>query len=206
MMIETLSEVVELSQREAAAFPAIAERIRLRTPGLSDSEVDALSSRIPGIPSTYVDVIRSIQVDCRAIGYFLLYPSAPISLSLVDKLADTNSASNPLAASHENLGLLEVAGYETDPICVAGSQSQFPEGMIVKYSPASSSEGYVQLARSFQELLVLAANIQDVVLEREIDNPVREFAERLVKLAVPETFREAWIQMADISLTGDRKI
>ena len=68
MMIETLSDVVELSQREAAAFPAIAERIGLRTPGLSDSEVDALSSRIPGIPSSHVEVIRIIEFDCRAIG------------------------------------------------------------------------------------------------------------------------------------------
>ena len=70
-----------------------------------------------------------------------------MSLSLVDKLADTNSASNPLAASHENLGLFEVAGYDADPICVAGAQSRFPEGMIVRYSPAISGEGYVQLAR-----------------------------------------------------------
>ena len=37
-MIETLSDVVELSQREATAFPAIAGRIRLQAPGLSDSE------------------------------------------------------------------------------------------------------------------------------------------------------------------------
>ena len=49
---------------------------------------------------------------------------------------------------------------------------------------------------------MLAANIQDVILEGDLENPVAEFAERLVKLGVPERFREAWIQMADIALTG----
>ena len=60
--------------------------------------------------------------------------------------------------------------------------------MIVRYSPAISGEGYVQLARSFEELLVLAANIQDVILGGDLENPVAEFAERLVKLGVPEGF------------------
>ena len=201
-MIETLSDVVELSQREATAFPAIAGRIRLQAPGLSDSELDALSRHIPGMSPTYIEVIRSIQVDGKAIGYFQLYPSAPISLSLVDKLAEANSVSNPLAASHQKLGLFDVAAYDADPICVAGACSRFPAGMIVKYSTAGSTEGYHQLARSFAEFVVLAANIQDLVLEKDMDNPVAKFGDRLVKLGVPASFHEAWIQMAEIALMG----
>ncbi len=73
-------------------------RERFLTPGLPPEAMDDLRQRLPGLPESYLECLRELDVFDAPLGEFRLSPGAPPEL--------------------EALGLIEVASAGGDSLCV----------------------------------------------------------------------------------------
>src|ERR1041384_7109156 len=68
-MIESLDDLIRYSEHVAIALPLIADRVRIVRPGCQPDVLAVLKQVLPGLPESYLSVVRSIAIDAIAIGY-----------------------------------------------------------------------------------------------------------------------------------------
>src|SRR5262245_35760932 len=152
-MIQTLNALVEYTRGEADRFPEDRERTLITSPGCSARDIQNLGRLIPTLPPKYVDCISRLEISGKCIGYFELSPGRGPIVSELPNLNRFNQ-DDPLF-QHKKRGLIEVASYESNPICVAGEGSEFvPDTtfLVVHDDPMDTDI----LASDFLSLILLA--------------------------------------------------
>jgi hypothetical protein len=138
-VITSLDDLVAFTRSLGDALPELRDRIVLHRPGCSSEAIIVLAETLPGIPESYLSIVRSLRLDGIAIGYFQLSPSAFCGRDLTEKLISCNDPDqNPLVEIHWKNGVYQVASWEADPIAVAHTNSSFKVGQVVKYNIAKS--------------------------------------------------------------------
>jgi hypothetical protein len=162
-MIANIDELISYTQKLGDALPELRDSIVLQKPGCSAKITDNLKRVLPGIPESYVTVIKEVELNGVAIGYFHLSPSPYSGHNVAEKVISCNdSAQNPLVGTHRKHGLYQVGSWEADPICVAFENGSFLMGQIVKYNIANPVEMPVVLAEDFVTFLLLAGNLDAI--------------------------------------------
>jgi hypothetical protein len=162
-MITSLDELVAFTRRLGAALPELRKRRVINRPGCSLEAVSALAEKLPGVPDSYLSVIKAIRLDGVVIGYFQLSPSAFEGRDLTEKVISCNDpVQNPLVEGHRIYRVYEVASWEADPIGVVHTDGVFKVGQVVKYNIGNPGERPVVLANDFEQFLLLASNLDAV--------------------------------------------
>ena len=203
-MIRDLDDLVAYTDQAANALPDLAAEIRIVRPGYPPDVIVALSQALPGLPKSYLAVVESIAIDGIAIGYFQLTPSSSRAASITDKLRSFNDPTvTPMAEQYKHHGVYQVAAWEADPICVAHADGAFRIGQVVKYSAGVPRTRPVVLADSFEQFLLIAANLDEI--RANVNDPTRalgDFRTYLAPMTVGrrDDMESAWMQIANVVL------
>ncbi|MBX8489048.1 SMI1/KNR4 family protein [Pseudomonas cichorii] len=202
-MINDLCELVAYSERVAQKFPSIAAEIKLCEPGVSDSDLATLVKSVPSLPDGYLNVIKQIKVFGVSIGRLTLWPVPFDRSDLVVSLLEANSSSsNPWLGFYDSNNVVEVARIESNIICLGRKPGEH-EGVAYFFDVSSGPDVVLKkVANSFEQLLVIAGNMHDVVLnfEDDEDNGRKEFLSRLRKLGVGKDLFIVWSALLDEEL------
>lgn len=206
-MIASLDELIAFSRRLGEALPELRESIVIGRPGCSPEAVNALAKKLPGLPESYLSVIKTVRLDGIAIGYFQLSPSAFEGRDLTEKVVSANDpAHNPLAERHRKYGVYQVASWEADPIGVVHANGMFKVGQVVKYNIGNPGEKPVVLANGFDQFLLLAGSL-DAIRDKhaDTDDPVqamKEFSDAAKRLLPSDSdMASAWESIARVVLS-----
>jgi hypothetical protein len=162
-VITSIDELAAFTRTLADKLPELRDSIVLQQPGYPQDALDFLSSELPGIPQSYLSVVKSFRLDGIAIGYFQLSPQSFDGNNLIEKLIACNkSGANPFAERHQQHGVYQVASWEADPICVVYKDGPYKKGQIVKYSVENPTARPIVLADTFEQFLVLAGNLDAI--------------------------------------------
>jgi hypothetical protein len=185
--------------------PLIAKRVHIRRPGCPPDVISALRGTFPGLPESYLSVAESLAIDGISIGYFNLTPSLSRDKSLPEQLRAFNDPTiRPMAEPFVQHGVYGVASLESDPVCVAHADGTFKVGQVVKYSDVMPGAPPVVLADSFEQLLLIAGNLQEIRGKREEPaQALREFREYLTPLVAgrQDGMESAWIEHIGVRLS-----
>jgi hypothetical protein len=202
-MIDSLDALIQYTERVAQASPLIARRVQITRPGCEPDTIAVLRKAFPGLPDSYTSVLESIAIDGISIGYFNLTPGRSRA-SLVDELRAHNDPTiTPMAEVYRQCGVYQVASFEADPICVAHREGPFEIGQIVKYDDVLPTKMPVVLADSFEQLLLIAGNLQEIRgNHKEPSQAIREFGRYLAPMVAgrQDGVEAAWMQVADVTL------
>lgn len=193
-MIRTLNDAILFLEAEASAANEIGEHIRLKTPGLSDQQARALVEALPAIPASYVSVARSIKLNGAAIGYFSLGPWIGRTSPVESLAAAQGDATNPFFERLRHEGLIEVGSIDGDPILVGTVRSpEFKDGEVLVLSHESPSGPLHRIAKSFEQLVVLATNLEKLSSHGCNQDSAARFVDVLSALE-DDPERRAWWQ------------
>jgi hypothetical protein len=205
-MIASLDELIAFTRRLGDALPELRESIVIYQPGCSPGAVNALARKLPGMPESYLSVIKAVRLDGIAIGYFQLSPSFE-GRDLTEKVVSCNDLThNPLIERHRKYGVYQVASWEADPIGVVYADGMFKAGQVVKYNIGNPGEKPVVLANGFDQFLLLAGNL-DAIRDKhtDTDDPVQamnEFRGAAKKLLPSDSdMASAWESIAKVVLS-----
>ncbi|GFM70308.1 hypothetical protein PSCICL_13000 [Pseudomonas cichorii] len=202
-MINNLCELVAYSEQVAQKFPSIAAEIKLCEPGISDSALATLVKGVPSLPDDYLNVIKQIKVFGVSIGRLNLWPVPFDRSDLVVSLLEVNgSSSNPWLGFYDSNNVVEVARIESNIICLGRKPGEH-EGVAYFFDVSSGPDVVLKkVANSFEQLVVIAGNMHDVVLnfEDDEDNGRKEFMSRLRKFGVDKDVSVVWSTLLDEEL------
>jgi len=202
-MIDSLDDLVRYSEEVAKASPLISKKVQIVRPGCQPEVVAALRQLLPGLPESYLSVAESIAIDGIVIGYFNLTPGLPRA-RITEKLRVSNDpVMAPMAERFRQHGVYQVASWEADPICVTHTAGMFEIGQLVMYNVGMPAEPPVVLADSFEQLLLIAGNLQEI--GDKYDEPARalgEFRAYLAPLVAgrKDDMESTWTQIAGVVL------
>lgn len=202
-MIASLEEVAQFTRALAAGLPEHRSRIVVSPPGMKDKQVEQLTDMLPSIPESYLACVRNVDLHRKVLGYFSLWPEEwdDGEGDLVFSLTASNlSDENPYLELMRLHSFYHVGSFESSPLFIATKAES--EGRVVVVLDPEEPE-VLELADSFQEFLVRAANLAQINasdLGENRDKAMKEFDRRLSLLAIPEAQRDAWRQIASIAL------
>lgn len=205
-MISSLKELIDYTEQAAAAYPRLADEIRIRWRAEPRRFASELGQQLPGMPRSYLAVLDALDFDGVTIGYFQLAPSCSPSKSLLQRLVDSNDPRvNPLAVEFRRLGVYQVAAWESDPICVARTTATDAAGSVTMMKTVVSAPSAEPLAVDFEELLLIAANLDEIrqkcVSGVDSTSSVRQFREYLERHSHCDLrMRETWFGIAEAVL------
>jgi len=111
-----------------------------------------------------------------------------------------------MAERYRQHGAYQVASWEADPICVAHTEGTFKIGQVVKYNTADPRARPAVLADSFEQFLLIAANLDEIrgrhANAGEPTRALREFREYLTPLVAgrQDDMESTWTQIAGVVL------
>ncbi|MDP1793543.1 MAG: hypothetical protein Q8K63_05325, partial [Acidimicrobiales bacterium] len=73
-MISTLNDVRVYTEHRASRSPLQAERVLLRTPGISAEEASVLEHTLPGLPASYLKCAKQFSLATVELGMAALRP------------------------------------------------------------------------------------------------------------------------------------
>jgi hypothetical protein len=155
-MIQTLADLIALTEAEALTSSFNADEILLRTPGCSELEMAQLREALPGLPESYIAVATQVALPNISIGYLRLVPGGLYAGSLFDRLIDANSGAWPLWEFVYQHDLYHVADTDGSLYCVARESSPHP-GEVVRIDYEWGGVDEPQLHRvswSFEQLML----------------------------------------------------
>jgi hypothetical protein len=160
-MIQDINELVAYTEMLGDESPIIRDQVVIRRPGSPPDVIAAIAGALPGLPPGYFDVARRIDLVGAEIGYFRLSPGS--GFGLLDQLVSSNTQSEtPMARYFQRDGVYQVAAWEADPIGIAFRPSRFAVGELVKYNIGNPPQAPVLLAGGYEQLLLLAVNLDAV--------------------------------------------
>lgn len=156
-MISSIDELVAFTQRRAASVP---HRIGITRPGSSIEAVARVAKQLPGIPTSYLSVIRELALDRVAIGYFWLSPEGFPGRDLTERVIACNDPSqNPLEGLFRRQRVYQVASWEADPIAVVHAEGLFKVGQTVLYNSGNFEDTPEVIGNAFEDFLLLVGNL-----------------------------------------------
>lgn len=201
-MIQNLDDLVEFTERRGIQRPLLRDGIVIERPGCSQATIDKIRDFLPGMPTSYLDVVKAIRVEGIAIGYFELAPTSHKAADLAEKLLDWN-ANAGLHSRFEEDGVYEVASWEADPICAVYRNGDNDIGELVMYNVGNPIEPANVLANDYLQFLLLAGNLDAVRAQyADVDESaeaISEFEKCLAKLA-PAKYTATWKMIAEVVL------
>lgn len=154
-MIQTLEELIALTEAGALASNYIADEILLRTPGCSELEIAQLREALPGLPASYWDVAAKVALPIVSIGYLQLAPGGLFGGTLFDRLTDANSATWPLWEFVDQHDLYHVADRDSSLYCVAREGAAHPGEVVrIDYEWGGVNPQPHRVAWSFEQLML----------------------------------------------------
>ncbi|GFM58479.1 hypothetical protein PSCICF_46570 [Pseudomonas cichorii] len=194
-MINDLGELVAYSEQMALKFPTIAAEIRLCKPGISNRALVHLIEGVPYLPESYLSVIREVRIFGVSIGRLNLWPVSFDKDDLVMSLIEVNgSVSNPWLDFYNANSVVEVARIGANIICL-GRKFGGDEGGVYFFDVSSGpAVALKKVADSFEQLLVVAGNMHDVVMscEGRENNGRKELMSRLRRIGVDDELFGVW--------------
>ncbi len=202
-MIETLEDLVVHLERVVEAEPDLAEEIVLRSPGCTEDEIARLREVLPGLPESYLSILRRFILGGVTIGYFVLSPPMSGSVSIVDALVLANGERNAFSTETAQRQLFIVAANESDWLCVAGESAQRP-GEVWRIDLGSGSEPLLsRVADSFGQLLIGAGRLDEMAAAgAEGWLPVEDFVDAMRLLDLDEEQLLNWRFFAQGAFVG----
>ncbi len=204
-MIETLEDLVVHLERvaEAEPEPALAEELVLRPPGCSEGDVARLMALLPGLPESYLSVLRRFALGGVTIGYFVLSPPMGGNDSIVDALVLANGERNAFSEETAERRLFIVAANESDWLCVAGEDAQHP-GEVWRIDLGYGPEPlFSRVADSFEQLLIGAGRLDEMAGGgAEGWLPVEDFVETMQSLRLDDEQLGNWRFFAEAAFVG----
>jgi hypothetical protein len=162
-MIQNLSELQAFTRQRAQRaerIPSRRHKTILESPGCSEQECDYLRSVLPGLPESYIDCIRQLDLNGAITGYFRWSPSVLPNGSLAANLIDANtSAHHPWIPFFQHYGLYLFAAFEGDPIGIARSEVGQAGGGVFRVLRLGPIPEIRPFADSFEACLLLAGNL-----------------------------------------------
>jgi len=151
------------TRRLGETIPSLRKEIVIVSPGCDDETVAQLRKAFPGMPDSYLTVLRKAKLDGIAIGYFQLLPFLSGAKGAVETLCFLNDPKrNRIAGEYRGAGVYQVAAWEADPICIAHAPSRFRVGQVVKYNSGNPLAPPEVIADDFEQFLALAATLDSV--------------------------------------------
>jgi len=206
-MIRDLDGLVGYTNRIADAVPAIAGEIRIVRPGCTTNEVDEIASILPGVPESYLDVVRALSINGISIGYFQLSPGASRKTRLADKLRKYNDPrSAPDTGRMQRYGSYRVGSWEADPIAVVHGGGAFRPGQVLWFRFGNPELGPSVLGDTFAQFLIIAANLDEVrsrhANSKNANAARREFEGYITSVSGrrQDDMSEAWKAIANVVL------
>lgn len=201
-MIKTLNDLVRYTKQKSARIPVIAEEIELKELSPNSLSFVASGNVISSLPLNYVQVANKLSLKGVSIGTLRLYPYSKKSSSLQESIVDVNTqVANPYIDFYVEHDLVEVANLEADIVCIRRANS-LDEGTVFLISTSAGLKQQPrELASSFEELLILRGNMDDVLDQfNDVDAQVLEFRKRLKELGVRKDLQEVWMELLSMEL------
>lgn len=202
-MIETLEDLVAHLERAAEAEPDLAEELVLRSPGCSEDEIARVTALLPGLPKSYLSILRRFALSGVTIGYFVLSPPMSGVDSIVDAVVLANGERNAFSEETAQRRLFIVAANEGDWLCVADEDAPRP-GEVWRidlgYGPKPL---FSRVADSFEQLLIGAGRLDEMALGgAEGWLPVDDFVEAMQSLGLNDEQLGNWRFFAQAAFVG----
>jgi hypothetical protein len=203
VVIESLEDLAGHLERAAEAEPALAEESVLRPPGCSEDEIARLVARLPGLPESYLSVLRRFALGDVAIGYFVLSPAMSRVDSIVDALLSANGERNAFAEATAARRLFIVAAHDSDWLCVAGQAAQRP-GEVWRIDLGFGPEPlFSRVANSYEQLLIGAGRLDEMAVGgAEGWLPVEDFVDAMRPLGLDDEQLGNWRFFAEAAFVG----
>ena len=208
-MIESVRDLVLLTNRAADLDPLGEEGSRLTSPGCSESEIEKIRKYLPGIPENYLSVISRVSLQERSLLFYNLWPG-PVRRALADSLIEVNHGiavpcdapprihyGNGEATEAYRRGLYEVASLEASPIVIGRKGASCEEGVVFMTSHDAPDVPPRRLCRDFETFLLLVGNMFEI-RQRLGDSheAVSQFLSILPKFALEPEEIAFWEQLA----------
>lgn len=195
MPIDDLDDLRRFMERLAADMPpAVADRLRLRAPGISDAERRRLEADLPGLPGSYLDCAQRFALESTELGVLQLRPGSLGGRTLAERLVAANGPTNPLHAALQERHLFEVAVIESDPVCVVSDRAA-DAGQVVWMDIESGGDPVVSpLAPDFATFMIVAGRLYQASLADGVAELV------LVGLDLDARSVETWRDVASMVL------
>lgn len=196
-MIKTLEDVERYSQDQAGLSPETADHVELRRPGLTDLEAAALGRQLPGLSDDYLEIVRTWQLDGISIGYFNLWPGRFGSSSgFAARLVAANSPENPAFGLMRASQMLEVASFESDPVCLKATDTAM--GRQVFWFPSHTLSRQPRfLACNFGDLLKAATELHAFSMSDRGADGIPGFISAITAY-IPERGLDEWRDLASM--------
>jgi hypothetical protein len=208
MTIWTIEELQAYVLKDADDYnDPIFKRSHLMTsPGCSSEEIERLKKTLTEIPSSYIKVIKDVNLNDISIGYFEVSPSPYHPKGMVENIIEGNEGDYLFHEYSKQYNLYLVATTPDYGVFVATSASPFTEGEIILidesiYIEEEYPERWIsRLAKDFEQFLIVAGNLNQIHREIRGDNSNWEekkaqFIERLRVLGVSEEYHKAWLSV-----------
>ncbi len=199
-MIDSLSQLAEHCRRVAGRFPRLASRVRLEPSTVTEEDLSRLSVLWGKVPESYRQCIVSFNLAGVAVGYFELAPPMQQGETLVDALIRTKAER---LAMEVPAALRLVGAYEGDPLLL-DLRDEGAEGQVLRLDlGAGPRPQLTRVAKSFEQLLVAAGRLDQMVFEGA-DGwlPVEDFLESLESFNLDEEQMRNWRFFAETALVG----
>jgi hypothetical protein len=200
-MLRNLNELRDYTHTIASKAPAIARRVVLDGPGISDDELARLESL--QLPANYVYCIRTLRLLGVVIGYFSLWPGSARAVSLSDALLHANQGDSAAAQLSTTRGFVVVAQEEANPVCVSRSSGNAPDGVFLVDVMSSPNFRIYEIATNFEQFLLLAGNLYRIGRQREASAPdgIREMTDCCAAFACNGEQTKFWASKAEMLLS-----
>ena len=202
-MIRSLEDLQQFTATLAQKFPALAQRTLLRSPGCNEREISELLAFERNLPRNYMDCVRRLHLKGFSLsGSFCLWPGGAVATgTFVEGFRAANSAGYTHQAEFRRMGLLRVASWNDEPICVAkdGCTSFAPDS-ILRFEDSDQLERSVVLSQDFEHFLVAAGNVAEIhIAEKDLagEDRVDLLLGRLPEIGLQPREVEAWRIVAE---------
>ncbi|MHA6194718.1 hypothetical protein ACX3YG_10145 [Pseudomonas wadenswilerensis] len=165
-MIETMSELVAYTKKEAELFPSLASRIEIKPRGEAGFRLED----IPNVfPDSYLKYVNGFSFFKVSIGPFNLWPSMVVEEGMSNSLISANSMVEHWSDFLNSRFLCLVASFDADFICVGMRGSEIEGGVFLVDITSSPKWRVVDVASGFEFFLLLAANLMRLCDEHDGD-------------------------------------
>lgn len=203
-MIDSLNSLSYFTILEARKNPRIAREIQLTSPGCSPQELAALTEWNPYLPPKYLSCIAHFKLKGIGLpGWFELWPgSNVIKGTFFTDFKEGNTAGWLHVDQYQKMGLVRVAGWNEEDVCVALTNCpNFPADSVIRFTLADTVEGPKIICRDFEQFLLSAGNVAEILTEHATEPPdskIEMLLSRLALIGLSPTEVETWREVGEI--------
>jgi hypothetical protein len=185
-VIGSIQELVDFFEAQAVADPELSDELRIEQPGIGQADQARLRAALPLLPDSYLEVAIRISLSGRSIGYIRLTP--PGGGGIVSVLIEANqSSANPFLDRLKEEQVIEVGSVEGDPLVVAPGVGEVY--LLIHDDPGMPLR---PIASSFENLVLLAGNLEQAMFSHEEPNEALEEFEKVLTLLEQKPAAQEW--------------